>query len=192
MSLNSIHVINWRRRTKTRIIESFGGMCGICGYNKCQRSIDLHHLDPSQKEFSLGKIRAHPKSWSSVVEELKKCVLLCKNCHGEVHDNITQIPDDIKRFNESFSDYKKINDVDKNSKLLKDCPVCKKETSVSNKTCSLVCSGKLRERVRWDQVDLYDLMINKKQTLVKISELLGCSHAAVWKRVKKLKSKNLL
>jgi hypothetical protein len=54
MSNQSKNVISWRNRTKERIIQSFGGSCGICGYKKCQRSLDLHHLDPNEKDFSLS------------------------------------------------------------------------------------------------------------------------------------------
>ena len=58
--------------------------CQICGYNKCGRALDFHHKDPSQK---LRRIeRKHLKSRSKLIlAELKKCLLLCKNCHAELH-----------------------------------------------------------------------------------------------------------
>lgn len=60
--------------------------CSKCGYNKFGGSLDFHHLDPSTKKFSIVVSR-----WASdslaVEEEIKKCVLLCKNCHYELeHD----------------------------------------------------------------------------------------------------------
>lgn len=39
-----------------------------------------------------------PRAWKKVVDEASKCVLLCKNCHEEVHARVTKIPDDIRRF----------------------------------------------------------------------------------------------
>ena len=38
-----------------------------------------------QKDFSLSSTRANPKNWDSIVKELKKCILLCSNCHKEHH-----------------------------------------------------------------------------------------------------------
>lgn len=80
-----------------------GGKCNICNYNKCQDSLICHHLDPSKKDFALGKIRANPISWDKIVVELRKCVLLCHNCHAEVHENLTGIPENAKTFNEDYA-----------------------------------------------------------------------------------------
>ena len=99
-------VKNWRNKTKERIVEAFGGGCGICGYNKSHRALSLHHLNPNEKDFSFSKIRANPKSWEKIVLELRKCVMVCSNCHMEIHDGILEVPKDIIRFNEEFSLYK--------------------------------------------------------------------------------------
>ena len=34
------------------------------------------------------------KSWKRIVEEFNKCVMVCGNCHSEIHDGITVIPKD--------------------------------------------------------------------------------------------------
>jgi len=44
----------------------------------------MHHLDSSEKDFGISS-RGYTRSWKRVQEELKKCVLLCANCHREVH-----------------------------------------------------------------------------------------------------------
>ena len=49
-----------------------GGSCVCCGYKKCDAALALHHLDPNEKDFSLGSIRANCKSWAEIVEELRK------------------------------------------------------------------------------------------------------------------------
>ncbi len=83
---SSTYVISWRQRTKLRAIQYKGGGCQICGYNKSIRALTFHHLDPGQKDFGISsKIR----SWDTLKVELDKCVLLCANCHAEVHDGIT-------------------------------------------------------------------------------------------------------
>lgn len=76
-----------RKTTKERIIFSLGGECVICGYQKCIKALEVHHIDPNEKEFTFSKdMLCH--SWEKLSEELKKCVLLCANCHREVHDNM--------------------------------------------------------------------------------------------------------
>ena len=82
-----------KRRKKLREMarEYKGGKCILCGYAKCQRALNFHHRDPNQKEFGLSA-RGITRSWEKVRDELDKCILLCANCHMEVHDGITQLP----------------------------------------------------------------------------------------------------
>jgi predicted HNH restriction endonuclease len=91
MSLSSEAVKRWRVNSKKKIVAALGGKCRVCGYDKCHQALQVHHVDPSKKEFSFGAFRASPKSWEKAVVELKKCVLLCGNCHAEVHDGILDI-----------------------------------------------------------------------------------------------------
>lgn len=53
-----------------------------CGYNKCLKALEFHHLDPSQKDFTISNDHFKLKE---AVEESKKCILLCSNCHKEFH-----------------------------------------------------------------------------------------------------------
>lgn len=62
-----------------------GGKCAICGYNRCLLALEFHHLDPLEKDFSIS---SRMTSWKAIVKELDKCVLLCANCHREVHDGL--------------------------------------------------------------------------------------------------------
>lgn len=57
--------------------------CAICGYNKCTRALEFHHINPQDKSFSLIAWTMH-KNPLLVAEELNKCILLCSNCHKEV------------------------------------------------------------------------------------------------------------
>jgi len=63
----------------------------ICGYKKSHRALSFHHRDPALKDFGLSS-KGLTRSWEKIVKELDKCVLLCANCHAEVHDGITQLP----------------------------------------------------------------------------------------------------
>jgi hypothetical protein len=76
----------WRKRTKEKCIEYKGGSCSICGYSKCADAMEFHHVDSSEKEFGIGG-KGVSRSWDRIKVELDKCVLLCANCHREVHYN---------------------------------------------------------------------------------------------------------
>lgn len=129
-------VKSWRKRSKERVVKAMGGSCVCCGYNKCTASLALHHLDPSKKDIGLGAIRANPKSWLKIVEELRKCVLVCHNCHSEIHAGISEVPINAKRFDETYLEYKEVED-------LEPCPVCGSSKPKRNKTCSKTCARKV-------------------------------------------------
>jgi hypothetical protein len=81
-----------KRRKKIRqlSIEYMGNQCTICGYNKCIQALEFHHLDSNKKDFGISD-KGYTRSWKKVKEELDKCILLCANCHREVHEGKTQL-----------------------------------------------------------------------------------------------------
>lgn len=72
-----------RRKLKLRCIAYKGGACQKCGYSKCPAALQFHHLDPKKKDFGLGGGRT--KSWEKVKPELDKTIMVCANCHHEIH-----------------------------------------------------------------------------------------------------------
>ena len=72
---------------KHRLIELRGGACERCGYNKCEDALCFHHKDPTQKEFVLS-MQSRSKSWEDWKAEADKCMLLCLNCHAEMHEEL--------------------------------------------------------------------------------------------------------
>jgi hypothetical protein len=179
MSYSSDKVKRWRNRTKKRIVEAMGGKCVVCNYSQCRRALDLHHLNSEKKEFGFGKIMANPKKWELLVKELRKCVLICCRCHAEVHDGLTQVPKDAIGFNEEYVSYKKEKEMD-------ECPVCKGQKHLYNKTCSYSCAAKLSGKVDWDKIDLKDMLISKHMSYSSIGRSLDVSGNSVKKRAKKL------
>lgn len=180
MSKSSEAVKKWRRTTKKRMVDSMGGKCQCCSYDKCQDALEMHHLDPNVKEFSFGSVTANPISWKRICEELRKCILLCANCHREIHAGIRELPVTFQSFNESFVNYKVVD------KIITYCPVCNNEKIAAQKTCSHSCAGKLTGKVNWDSVDLYNLLCVKKLSFSAIGRQLNISDNAVRKRAKKL------
>jgi Zn ribbon nucleic-acid-binding protein len=81
---NSCSVTQARRRRKEKAINYKGGECVICGYNKHQSALQFHHILPEHKDFGFSS-KGYTRSWESQKAELDKCVLLCSNCHCEVH-----------------------------------------------------------------------------------------------------------
>ena len=71
-----------------KIKEARGGKCIRCGYNKCLKALEFHHLDPSKKDFTISN--DHFKLLDAV-NESKKCILICSNCHKELHDGLWTI-----------------------------------------------------------------------------------------------------
>jgi len=76
-----------RKKIKNMSIEYKGGKCHICGYDKCVSALEFHHLDPSEKDFGIGH-KGYTRSWEKVREELDKCIMVCANCHREIHDGL--------------------------------------------------------------------------------------------------------
>lgn len=79
-----------RFRTKKRAIEILGGKCSKCGYkfnNYNIAAFEFHHL--YSKDFIIGNVAN--KSWELILKEIKKCILLCSNCHRIEHSNIYEL-----------------------------------------------------------------------------------------------------
>lgn len=76
-------IVEIRRRLKVKAIAYKGGKCEICGYSKCPAAFDFHHVDPSVKDFGIS---GNTRSFEKLRPELDKTMLLCANCHRELHD----------------------------------------------------------------------------------------------------------
>ncbi len=79
-----------RRELRQKAIAYKGGRCQFCGYDRCMEALEFHHLDSSKKDFGISS-RGYTRKWDKVREELDKCILLCANCHREVHTGL-QLP----------------------------------------------------------------------------------------------------
>ncbi|MDP2734848.1 MAG: hypothetical protein Q8P12_01430 [bacterium] len=83
-----------RKRLKEMAVELKGGKCYFCGYSKCPSALEFHHLSEEDKSFDLGT-RGLTRSWKRIEEELKKWILVCANCHREIHSCLLQPPEEI-------------------------------------------------------------------------------------------------
>jgi predicted HNH restriction endonuclease len=78
-----------RRKLKIRAIEYKGGCCQIvgCGYKKSYAALQFHHPDPNEKDF---QISGRNITWEKIKPELDKTMLICANCHLELHEKEAQ------------------------------------------------------------------------------------------------------
>lgn len=79
-----------RKKLKQMAVEYLGGQCVLCRYSKLHDALEFHHVDATKKDFGLAK-RGLTRSWEKIKQELDKCVLVCANCHREIHAGIVQL-----------------------------------------------------------------------------------------------------
>jgi hypothetical protein len=129
-------------KRKYEIILTRGGKCELCGYDKNITALEFHHKNPDEKEFQIDVRHFSNSSLETLQKELDKCILLCANCHREIHhpdltlDNIPEIIKDADK--KSFSNQDNYGSV---------CPVCGKR--VPKSTGKIYCSDECRDSVRY-------------------------------------------
>ena len=72
-----------RRRLKGEAVNIAGGKCRSCGYNKCLSALEFHHHQRN-KEGNVSTLLKN-ESRQKLLKEVEKCILLCANCHRELH-----------------------------------------------------------------------------------------------------------
>lgn len=76
-----------RKNRKLKLVEICGGKCIICGYNKCIQALEFHHINVETKDFTIST-KGLCRSLEKALTEIKKCILVCANCHRELENNI--------------------------------------------------------------------------------------------------------
>lgn len=74
------------RNRKLLAIKEKGDKCNACGYRKNLAALSFHHLDPKKKELRLDVRHWSNNSPETLKKELEKCIVLCLNCHAELHN----------------------------------------------------------------------------------------------------------
>lgn len=82
---------NYGHTHKKELIEYKSGKCSICGieYNGENGAIfDFHHVNPNDKDFNITTLlRNYSQIPKRVWEEVDKCILVCSNCHRQLHSD---------------------------------------------------------------------------------------------------------
>lgn len=80
----------FRKRRKSNLIKVSGNKCCLCGYDKIAGSLEFHHLDPSKKSYGIASCgTCH--DLETDLQEIQKCILVCANCHREIHSGLYPI-----------------------------------------------------------------------------------------------------
>lgn len=83
-SCNSARAMKREKDGKKRAVEYMGGCCSVCGYDRCIRALEFHHLEPDKKTKDFEK-RFKVWSFKRQKGELENCIIVCSNCHREIH-----------------------------------------------------------------------------------------------------------
>lgn len=177
------NVKNSRQRLKARLLYVAGEKCAICGYNKCSSALEFHHLNPNEKDFTLAT-NANIAT-AKALEEIKKCILVCANCHREIHANLI----DISCLTSSYSEERatkileKLNDI--KAKTLYYCKDCGKLISESKAQRCPECAAKERRICERPSREELKILI-KTVPFVKIGEKFGVTDNAIRKWCKSM------
>lgn len=98
----SAAVAKRRRTVKQKLVDEAGGACILCGYGRWIGAMQFHHVEPDTKEFHIAQ-RGHSRSLARSRAEIRKCVLLCANCHAEVEGKFATLPEGLSRLSEDAS-----------------------------------------------------------------------------------------
>lgn len=161
-----------REKVKLMAIEYKGGKCEICGYDKCPDALEFHHLNSNEKDFGIAQ-KGYTRSFELVKKELDKCILVCSNCHREIHYNLRDKQTD--KYKEELLKEKVCK--------LNECKTKKKELQIEKK-CDVVENIKVKKNNIPTKDELISLL-EKAKNFSKAGRLKCVSDNAVRKWCKK-------
>ena len=167
----SAQVQKSQRRKKMHAVEAFGGECQLCGYSKCLNALEFHHTEGKLESPSYVIMRW---AWERAKQELDKCILVCANCHRELH--YLKLDVDLKSLRLPW--------------LTVACPCCKRQfdtKSHEQKFCSVACAKFGNRKVRRPTRKQLQALI-ATTPMTQLGKMFGVSDNAVrkWARNYKL------
>lgn len=76
----NLHKRWFHRAFANRVKTKYG--CKKCGYNEHPVALHFNHIDPASKTKNVGNLISQSYSLSRIKEEMRKCEVLCANCHS--------------------------------------------------------------------------------------------------------------
>jgi hypothetical protein len=147
---------------KLYLVNLRGGKCEKCGYSKNLAAFDFHHIDPKNKNFQLDVRKLSNSKMEYILNEFNKCLVLCSNCHRELHNedmDINFLKCKVKDFKNSLQ----IRPVKKPK-----CIDCEIDINYGYKRCK-PCNYKYKTNPNKPEIDvLKDLLKIKTKTEIAI------------------------
>ena len=84
---NNFFVARRRKALKAQAVIYKGGKCAVCSYDRCIEALTFHHV--GGKDFGIA-YKGYTRSWERVKKELNNFILVCGNCHAEIHAKLDQ------------------------------------------------------------------------------------------------------
>lgn len=75
-----------RHKRKLDLISVLGGKCQICGFHDFPEALEFHHENPNEKDFNISDAVQNGANLENCLNEIKKCYLVCANCHRGIHN----------------------------------------------------------------------------------------------------------
>jgi hypothetical protein len=148
-------------------------------------NLAFHHT--SNKQSSLSE-RDFQRSWAKLIPEIRKCVLACHNCHGEIHAELHDkiIPQKLIEVQMAIDKLEQEIKYESAPTLGPPCLVCGTPCKATyNKYCSTTCCYKGQQKINWPLDEEFLKMI-KSMSQRKVAGLLGVSDQAVAKHLKRI------
>lgn len=157
-SKNSEYVCNHVKKRKKDLSSLFGGRCCICGFDAFQEALEFHHIDPSTKTFGLTDSNAVTKALEKQLEEARKCVLLCANCHRGVHAGYLELPSNAEVF---FNEERAQELIEEKQRKIYRCERCGAEITHKARLC-VECASLASRKVDRPSRDELKALIREK------------------------------
>lgn len=140
-------------KRKIELIEYKGGKCEKCNYDKNIAAFEFHHLDPKDKKFQLDSRHLSNTNIIDLKTEVDKCILLCANCHRELHNKKFD-KDNLKNLLIEYNLSSNVKIFDKPKKVIK-CKYCGKDFDfVKGKIyCSDECRYKDKNYPSYEEIN---------------------------------------
>lgn len=175
--MSSKSVSNFRQRRKKTLLKICGEKCALCGYNKVVNALEFHHIYPEKKSYGISS-SGNCHSLQKDITEIQKCILVCANCHREIHAGNYSAEELSKKQVFNFNILEK-NFKPENTKRF--CLNCGKSiTKYSNSGLCSECSHITRRiSERPSREELKQLI--RENSFVKIGEMYSVSDNAIRK-----------
>lgn len=163
MRKNNQYVIDHVKKRKTDLISIFHSKCCICGFDKFQEALEFHHVNPKEKAFGIMSGNVVTKSLKKQLQELKKCILVCANCHRGIHYNHISVPEDYWQLYDDKIAQELLDDLQKkSSKQIYYCENCGKIIPTKGAKYCRECSILKSRKTEWPSREELKMLIRKE------------------------------